>query len=63
MMIMMIMMMKHGIYEDLQHKDESPKLSQIPGRGRDFYSQPHPEELWGPPSLLSDRYAGHFPQS
>jgi hypothetical protein len=34
----------------------------IPGRGWEFFSSPPcPEQLWGPPSLLSNGYQGFFP--
>jgi hypothetical protein len=35
----------------------------IPGRGREFFSSPpHPDQLWGPLSHLSNGYWGLFPQ-
>jgi hypothetical protein len=33
-----------------------------PGRRRFFSSPQHPDQLWGSPSLLSDKYWGLFPQ-
>jgi hypothetical protein len=33
----------------------------IPGRGKRFFSSSkHPEQLWGPPSLLFNVYKGTF---
>jgi hypothetical protein len=32
-----------------------------PGRGWKFFSPPHPDGLWVPPSFLSDGYQGDFP--
>jgi hypothetical protein len=29
-----------------------------PGKGWEFSSPPHPDQLWGPPSLLSNGYQG-----
>jgi len=32
------------------------------GRGWEFFSlSPHPDQLWGPPSILSNAYQGFFP--
>jgi hypothetical protein len=31
------------------------------GLGIFFSSPPRPEQLWGPPSLLTNGYQGHFP--
>jgi len=34
-----------------------------PGRGWEFFSSPlHPDQLWGPLSLLSNGYRGFFPR-
>jgi hypothetical protein len=34
----------------------------VPVGSRIFSSQRRPDQLWGPPSLLSSGYPGHFPQ-
>jgi len=35
--------------------------SSSPGRGWEFFSSPwHPDQIWGPPSLLSNGYQGIF---
>jgi hypothetical protein len=34
----------------------------IPGNARFFSSVQHTDQLWAPPSLLSDGYQGLFPQ-
>jgi hypothetical protein len=33
------------------------------GKGASFFSSPrYPDRFWGPPSLLSSGYRGHFPR-
>jgi hypothetical protein len=34
----------------------------FPGDGIFFLSQPHPDRLWGPPSLVSNGYRGFLPR-
>jgi hypothetical protein len=35
---------------------------QIPARANFFSSPQRPDRLWGPPSVLSNGYGGHFPR-
>jgi hypothetical protein len=47
-----------------RHSDGSDGLVSIPGKGKIFFSSPQrPDRLWGPPSLLSNRYRSLFRRS
>jgi hypothetical protein len=61
---------KNNISYEIQHGQHSDWLlagrlrvrSLVLVEARIFSSPCHPEQFWGPPSLLSNRYQGPFPQ-
>jgi hypothetical protein len=50
-----------GIEMGYELDDRGSRVRFLAVAGKFFSSQPCPERLWGPPSLLSNGYQGPFP--